>query len=298
VAAVALVLTAALIGLRSGDVPVRLEIDGQRTAKASDGVVVNTRHPVRLAMRVFDAKGHALKSTEVQYRWISGAPVSVSANGVVTCSYAGDAVLRASLGALATTVRVKCLPVKEVRADTWIQLVVGDPPQELAFVALDPDGMPVNRLTGELRVQDSSIATLERGRIRPLAPGNTAVTIRVGDGEGRTLVSVYEPVRTLDGLRPDQRFVVAPVRLARGETIRWRLPTGLFWLQYRRTSDTQPIPTLAVDGPIMCMPALGPTVERVHCLARGPGASVRITHPGTPAPDIAGALALEQQKYP
>jgi hypothetical protein len=190
--------------------------------------------------------------------------------------------------------------VKEVRAVIWIQLVAGDTGQDLAFVALAPNGRPVNLLAGELHVQDSTIATLKGIRIRPVAPGFTAVTMRIGDGEGRTAVSVYEPVRTLRGLRPDQRFVVAPVRLARGDTIRWPLPTGLFWLQYRRASSAEPIPALAVDGPIMCMPvpALGPMVDRMDCLARGPGASIRITHPITSTTEIAGSLALELRNYP
>lgn len=153
----------------------------------------------------------------------------------------------------------------------WIQRVAGEAPQDLAFVALDCDGLPVNRLAGELRVRDRTIATLVKGRVRPLAPGHTEITMRIGDGHARTRVGVYERVSTFEGLRRDQRYVVAPVHLARGETIRWPLPQGLFWLQYRRTSGAQPIPTFAVGGPIMCLPDFGPTVERVSCLARAPG---------------------------
>ena len=329
VTAMALVLTVAVIALRSGDpVPVRLEVDAQRTANASDGVIVNTRHPVLLAMRAFDAKGMTLKSTDVRYQWMSGAPVSVSANGVITCSYAGDALLRASLGAVAKTVRIKCLPVRQVLAHMWIQLVAGDSSQELSFVALDPDGQPVNRLAGTLRVDDSTIATLKNGRIYPLAPGHTWVLMRFGDGEAESQIIVYERVATFVGLRNDQRFVIAPVRLEIGDTIRWPLPQGLFSLQYHPVSKYNQSPTLAVDGPVMCMPSFGPSVDPVRCLVRGAGASVRIMHPGAPpsalvdascevcrgryvvaqrhpvgnrtfaAPDVEGALSIEHQKYP
>jgi hypothetical protein len=300
-AAVALVLTAAVALLRSGDpVPVRLEVDAQRTANASDGVIVNTRHPVLLAMRAFDAKGKALKSANVRYQWISGTPISVSANGVITCSYAGNAVLRASVGAVAKAVRIKCLPVREVLAHMWIQFTAGDSSQELSFVALDPDGMPVNRLAGVLRVKDSAVANLKNGRIYPLSPGHTEVLMRFGEGEATTQVSVYEKVATFEGLRDDQRFVIAPVRLATGDAIRWPLPQGLFWLQYHRVSDSQPIPSVAVDGPIMCMPvpSFGPGIQRMDCLVRGPGATVRIAHPGGTASEITGALSIEHQKYP
>jgi hypothetical protein len=301
VAAVALVLTATVVVLgRSDPMPVRLEVDAQQTANASDGVIVNTRHPVQLAMRAFDAKGKALQSTNVRYQWISGTPISVSAHGVITCSYAGDAVLRASLDAIAKAVRIKCVPVREVLAHMWIQFTAGDSSQELSFVALDLDGMPVNRLAGVLRVNDSAVATLKNGRIYPVAPGHTQVVMRFGEGEAITQVSVYERVATFEGLRDDQRFVIAPVRLTRDDTIRWPLPQGLFWLQYHRTSNTEPIPTVVVDGPVMCMPvpSFGPGVQRMDCLARERGATVRIAHPGGSASAITGALSIEHQKYP
>lgn len=299
VAALALLVTVAAAALRGGEpVAVRLEVDAQNSVKASDGIIVNTRHPVLLAMRAFDAKGKALKSTNVRFRWMSGTPIAVAANGILTCSYAGDALVRASLGAVATTVRIKCLPVRQVLADMWIQFAAGDSSQLLSFVALDPDGMPVNRLAGMLRVKDSTIATLKNGRIYPLKPGHTQVTMRFGDGGAITQISVYEKVSTFAGLRGDQRIVIAPVRLARGDTIRWPLPKGLFWLKYHRASNSSPLPSLAVDGPIMCMPALSASVEHVDCLVRGAGASVRITHTGAPSADVKGALSLEYQNFP
>jgi hypothetical protein len=298
-AALALVPTAALIAflLRNGP-PARLVVDRPGGGDVSDGIVVNTRHPVQLAMRALDAKGRVLRSTDVQFRWVAGVPLGVTPSGGVTCTHPGDATVRAAVGTLSTILLLRCRPVREVRTQMGIQFVAGDSGRELSFAALDPRGRPVNLLTGELHVQDSTIATLKGIRIRPVAPGRTLVTVRIGDGEGRIGVVVYEPVRTLDGLRIDQRFVVAPVRLARGDTIRWPLPMGLFHLQYDRASDAQPIPTFAADGLIMCMPDFGPTVDHVYCLVRGPGATLRIAHPGTGAPEIVGTIALARQKDP
>lgn len=296
-AAVALLPTAAMIALvlRAGP-PASLVVVGQ--GGGADGIVLNTRHPVQLAMRVLDEKGRELPSTEVRYRWVAGIPLPLSPSGVVTCRYRGDATVRASVGTVETTVLLRCRPVREIRASMWLQFVAGDSGKDLRFFATGPDGLPVSQLAGELRVQDSTVATLKGTHVRPVAPGRTFVTVRIGDGESQTAVIVYEPVRTLEGLRPDQRFVVAPVRLARGDTIRWWLPKGLFWLEYERAADAQPIPALAVDGPVMCMPDFGPDVERVGCLVRGPGAVIRIAHPGTTASGIAGRLSLEQHKYP
>jgi hypothetical protein len=190
--------------------------------------------------------------------------------------------------------------VKEVRAQMGINFVVGDSGKDLWFAALAPNGWPVDLLAGEVHVLDSTVATLKGTRIRPVAPGRTTVIVRIGDGESWTGVSVYEPVRTLEGLRSDQRLVVAPLRLARGDTIRWPLPMGLFGLHYNRTSAAQPIPAFAVDGLVMCMPDFGPAVDDAYCLVRAPGASIRISHPGTVAGEgeIVGSLALTRQNDP
>jgi hypothetical protein len=297
--AVALVPAAALIALHLIDgPPARLVVEGRGGGDAPDGIVLNTKRPVQLAMRALDADGRPLRSANVRYRWIAGIPLSVRPSGVVTCTRPGDATVRASVGTVATTVLLRCRPVKEVRVEMGIDLVVGDSGHDLAFMALAPDGRPVNLLTGELHVEDSTIATLKGIHIRPVAPGRTFVTVHIGDGVSGTVVSVYEPVRTLEGLRPDQLLVVAPVRLARGDTIRWPLPIGRFWMRYDRASDAQPIPTFAVDGLVMCMPDFGPTVDDVGCVVRRPGATLRITHPGTAAGEIAGRLALMRDPDP
>ena len=318
VAGMATALTIAVVAIGGEPAPVRLEVDGQRTAHAADGVIVNSRHPVVLAMRAFDATGHALNATDVQYQWMSGTPISVATNGVVTCSHPGDALVRASLGQAIATVRIKCRPVRQVLANMWMQFTAGDSSQELNFVALDPDGLPVNRLAGVLRVRDSSIATLKNGRVKPISPGRTAVVMHFGEGEATTQVSVYERVPSFIGLRADQRFAIAPVRLGPADTIRWPLPQGLFWLQFHRPSRYADIPTIAMEGPIMCTPNADQSVDRLYCLVRGSGASVRMTHPSTsPPPEVScvecrsrhggpihwaqyveGALSIEREKYP
>jgi hypothetical protein len=294
----ALVPTVALIAvlLREGP-PARLVFESQGGRRAFDGIVLNTRHPVQLETRALDATGRPLRSAKIRYQWAAGAPVRVTPAGVVTCTQPGDATVRASAGAVATTVILRCRPVKTVHAEMDVNLVAGGPGHDLVFMAIGPDGRPVDLLTGELQVEDSTIATLHGTHLRPVRPGMTNVTMHIGDGEGWTEVSVYEQVRTFEGLRSDQQLVVAPVLLTRASTVRWSLPTGLFELSYGRSSNRQPIPTFAVDGPVMCMPDFGPTVEHVRCLVRGPGASLRITHPGTVTGEISGSIALWQQRY-
>ncbi|HEU4565169.1 MAG TPA: permease prefix domain 2-containing transporter [Gemmatimonadaceae bacterium] len=271
------------------------------TGDDAEGVVLNHLRPVQLPARVLDAKGHPLERTGVHYQWTSGAPVSVSASGVVTCTQHGDATVRASLGPLATHVLVRCRPVREVRATVWNDFVLGDPARELPVDFVGVDGHPVTLLSARVRISDSTIATLEGLRIRPLSPGRTHVEVSVGDRGTSGAVRVFAPVRSLAALRPDQRLVAAPVRLARGDSIRWPLPVGLFNLVFlpdptANLAASRAAPTLRVDGPVMCMPAPGPRVYNSHCLARGPGATVTAAHPGRGAREIVGRLAIEWEQ--
>lgn len=276
--------------------PVLLTMEGR--GDLSDGIVVNTRKPVQLAMRASDAKGHVLPASDVRYRWVSGTRVPVSPGGVVRCTMPGDAVLQTSIGSLATAVLVRCRPVRDVGFAERLEFVVGDSARAPYFQALDFHGRPVNRPTAELRIEDSTIATLRGGRIQPLAPGWTRVSLRVGDDESETEIDVYEPVRVLAPLRKEQRFVIAPVRVPPGEVVRLTLPFGRFWLEYRPGSPDQTVPAMAVEGRINCMPTFGPESPYVGCVVREPGASLRITNPVGSSREIVGRLALEQERVP
>src|SRR6266699_1807855 len=71
-------------------------------------------------------------------------PIAVSTKGAVTCTHAGDAAVRASLGTLATHILVRCRPVHEIRVVGGVlNLVVGYPPQALVFEAVDSAGRRV-----------------------------------------------------------------------------------------------------------------------------------------------------------
>jgi hypothetical protein len=278
----------------------------------SNGIVINNLGPVQLSMSVLDARGHRLERTEVHYQRISGAPIQVSTRGVIKCTRPGDAIVRASLAPLHKDFVIHCEPVKTIRGVGWGNFVVGDPPSTLAVDAIGLDGQPVTRIAARLRVDDSTVATLDSsGRLRPLRPGKTGIDIEIGDREAGAVVTVFEPVRTFEGLRPDQLWVVAPIRLTRGASIRWPLPTGLFFLSFSTDSSEVPATSgfqgfgftsiaqspisMSVTGPIMCMPELGPGVLDTHCLARGPGATLTLTYSGAGVSrEVVGTLALER----
>jgi hypothetical protein len=273
--------------------PARLEI---AAGDATEGVVVNEVRPIRLPVRVLDAAGRLLGSEGVRYRWASGDPAVVSTDGVLACARRADFTVRAALGPLATDVRVRCRPVREVRANAWNEFVLGqDSARELPVDFVGVDGRSVTLIAGSVRVRDSTVATLDGLRILPLAPGRTFVRVAVGNREGGGMVTVFEPVPALDRLRPGQRYVAAPVRLAPGDSIRWPLPEGLFYLLLRPDGRGAAEPLLRVGGAVMCIPEPAPGVYRTHCLVRAGGAHLTVTHPGTGAAHAVGTVLVEPE---
>src|SRR5258705_3422592 len=95
-------------------------------AGLSDTIIVNNVLPMRMPMHVFDAAGHVLPDTGVRFQWTSGAPLPGSSRGLVTCTHAGDATLRASLSALVTPVLVRCPSVRDVVRWRILNLLGGD----------------------------------------------------------------------------------------------------------------------------------------------------------------------------
>jgi hypothetical protein len=247
-------------------------------------------------MRVLDAAGHRLEKTGVQYRWTGGKSVPVSATGVVQCTETGDATIRATLGALASNVLVRCRPVRDVRATRMLNLVVGARAVELPFEAMGMDSQSVTMLTGRITLEDSTIVALEGQRVRALAPGSTGLTMRVGDRSAYTSVHTYVRVATLERILPGQHVAVS-VRLAGGEMRRWRIPAApeLYFFSMLPDRDEQSMPRLAIVG-ASCSPGLD--AHSYFCLARN-DASVIVYHPQQidPAKTLSGTLAVWRQRH-
>jgi hypothetical protein len=284
---------AALIAVIAGckGAPARL------VAGNADTVVVNNRVPVQLPVRVIDARGNVLDAAGVRYERIGGAPIPVSSTGTATCTQAGDAKVRASLGNVATDIVVHCRPVRSVRGVLMMNLVVGGPAKELSFEAIGLDGQPVFPLAAKISVGDSTIATIEGTRIRALRSGSTDVTIRVGDRSAFASVHVYDRVSSPEHIRPGQHLAVA-VRLRDGEMRRWRIPASpeVFFLTMLPLRDGEQMPQVAIVG-ANCGSEFG--ANSFFCLAQR-DAAVIAYHPkeGAATRESSGTLAIWRQDKP
>jgi hypothetical protein len=273
--------------------PARLMFGG----RSVDKVVVNHRRGAQLPIVVVDAGGRRLDSVHVSYRWVAGAPLAVSRTGVVTCTEAGDAVVRAAAGQIAQQLMVQCRPVQNLEAMTSMNFFVGGPPQKLAFAAVGLDGRRVTELRGFLRVRDTTIARLSGVTVTPLRSGTTDILVDIGEATARIHIHVREVVRRLTGLDPHQRSVVVPVRLAPGDTVRFALPQGSYWLSYRPSDGAAARPTLIIDG--ACMHGDGGRAYRVpdfvsasYCRVQNTGGYVTLVQESGAAA-IRGLLALQ-----
>ena len=268
-----------------------------------DTVLINNTRPVQLSVHVLDAAGHMLPDTGVRFQWTSQTSVRLSGSGVVTCAHAGDVTLRASLGPVVKSVLVRCRPVHDVLGGGPVNLVLGDPPYDLWFEAVDAAGRRVRPLTAVLTIDDSTIVTREAWRIRARAPGTTGVDVKVGDGWAHWYVQVFEPVQSFDSVRLGQHLAV-PVRLAAGEQRSWQIPPSRknFWVQILPSGDTLRMPRLAILG-ANCLSRTPWDMPRVlwgyECMAWR-GAAVIAYHPRhvDPTREWSGTIAVARLDWP
>ena len=260
-------------------------------------VVVSTVRPVKIPVRVRDGWGRMLPDSGVRFAAAAGAVASVSPDGVAQCVRPGKVAVRASVGSVTTRLQLDCQPVSQLRMKHWFNLLLGEPAQELHVGGFDLEGRPITRLAARMTVHDTTIAQVTGTRVRATAPGRTFLTVSVGEEWVIAAVTVFEPVASLARLRPDQRFVIAPVRLQPGESVRWPLTPGSVWLVNQVDRDGS-APVLEVAGPASCDPAPAPGVYRTWCHVRGPGATVTLSHPRSASSAIESTLAMERDPAP
>lgn len=264
--------------------PVRL------LAGIHDTIVVNEYLSTRLPVRALDSAGNDVRVSGVRYRQTSGDPIALSALGIIRCDRSADTDVRATLGTLSANFHVLCRPVFDLRTMGGADLVIGDSARDISIRALGPDNQVVAPLAGSVVVDDANIAAVKGLRVTARAPGMTEVHVRIGNFSRGVMVTTYERVSSLEGLRPAQRNVLVPVRLSRGDVRRWRIPAGFYLLTMSRGSTSSSSPRLEITG-ASCGKGLGPD----SYLCRAPSAMTVIAYqpPGASSDGI-GQIAMRR----
>jgi hypothetical protein len=258
---------------------------------SADTVIINNRLEIRIPTRVLDRRGHTLPDSGVRYRLIAGDQVVVSSSGMVTCLHSADATVQAYLGSVATTMLVRCRPVKKVHIDGPIQFLLPDTAQEMRLRVLDLDGNEVSLLSGKTNIIDTTVAAIEGIRVIPKAPGVTVAGVRFGNESAGVGVHVYEKVNSLDALQHGKKFVGVSLRLAGAEMKSWKLPPGSWMLTMLPESDEVNGIRLRIEG-ANCSP-LQLTRRRLGCFVKTAG-KVIVYNPSTlvTAPELTGVLLV------
>lgn len=270
-------------------------------AGVSDTVVVNHRRPVQIPVRVLDPAGHVLSDTGVRFQWTDGLEVPVSAEGIVTCNRSGDATVRATLGLVATSLMVRCRPVRILGVEGPVNLVLGDSARDLPVVALGPDLSPVDLLRMRVIIEDSSVAVMEGQRVRARAPGGTFAEVRAGEQSGGVGIKVYEPVAALDGVGPERQHLAIRLTLRASEQRRYRIPAGeyMLWMlpyEYEGRGLQIRVAGASCESSEQPKPVSGGFANPPRKCHTRSGAWVIVSHPSAApsAPAIDGTLLLRR----
>lgn len=262
-------------------------------AGAADTVVINHRGPTSIPMRAFDAADRTVPVTGVRYSRSAGDSLDVTSDGTVTCTRRGDATVRASLDAISTDIVLRCRPVQSLRVSGPIQFDLGDSVQGIPLQALGPDGETVELLAGTVTSSRSNVAQVESGlRVSAHAVGVSLLSIAIGDERARVGVHVYEPLRTLDGIRADQKLVSLPLRLESGEVRRWPLPVGQWMFTMMPYEDEITGLRLRIEGAVCVKTRLTP--RRIVCESKTGGTIIVYHRSTTSAPPRKGSLLVRR----
>jgi hypothetical protein len=279
--------------------PAQIVLDGPTLAGT---FVLNDTRSAQIPARIVDDRGHALPSRQLHYVLRSGKGVAVSPTGAVSCTSNTDAVVSASVESIVTSIPVACRIVRELRATRWLTLIAGADARPLPFAASGTDGESVRQLRGAMRVDDSTIAMVDGGRVRPIQPGETTIEVEVARHTARTRVFVHALIEHFTDRTPNQRFVAVLVHVGPAAVQRIAVPVGAFWLTYVPRREGTTTPTIVGDGPIRCTDARGLEGERFsaaehtrYCTATSAGAAILVSAAGAV---IDGALALELEAGP
>ena len=260
IAATSLVLVLAILA-RNGP-PARLEFG------ASNQIVINNEQPVHVPVQVLDARGHTLQQSEIHFRYVSGAPIHMSPNGIVTCNYMADALVRVSLGDLSRDLMIRCRPISTMELMNGGDYIEGDPPSRLNLVAAAPDGRSVGLVAGSMTVSDTTVATLDGLMLTPRRPGTARVVVRAGDRKADMPVRVWKRMPSPAALKPLEAYS-AKLDMRTGETRRWSIGRGLHMF-----SLTDSSPDGSIDADPFAQPDASPRLTlaslNANCIHIGP----------------------------
>jgi hypothetical protein len=248
----------------------------------SDTLVINSRLNIALPATAIPLRILGKPTWRVSPTTVAHIPHA----GAVACDTTGDALLIAENRFSRRSLQVFCRPVKSFNPFTGIRIALGSEPVRMPAVPnRGLDGLPVTLLAGTAQMQDTTIARLENGMIRPVALGRTYVAMDFSGMRTTLGVEVYETV------------TAGPVTLPGGGMKSWRLPRGRYEINVTPVEGSAAQPLALSVYKANCAPGRqGP--QHMHCVTYEEGAFiVRNTRPPGRRSDESGKVLIVRQGW-
>lgn len=261
---------------------------GRLTGAFGDTLVVNAPEPIRLAVQSVDAEGHAARVRDAYWQAVGDPPFTLSADGTVHCTRAGDGPVDVSRGAARARLTVRCRPIVGVRPLVFAPLVVGGPPVAFTLQAVGPDRELVTDLAARAAVRDTTVVVLRDGLLYPRGRGATRVDVALEHCVIDYGVEVVEPVAAPDALERWQLYEDT-LTLVPEEIRSWTLRPNLYVFELAADSASQA--SLAFGAPGFDCATYADVPRGLSCLARDP-ARVVVRHTGRTSQPVRAVVRL------
>lgn len=261
---------------------------GRLTGAFGDTLVVNAPDPIRLAVRSVDAEGHAARVRDAYWQAVGDAPFTLSADGTVHCTRAGDGAVDVSRGAARARLTVRCRPIVGVRPLVFDPLVVGGPPAAFALQAVGPDRALVTDIAARAAVLDTTVVVLRDGLLYPRGRGVTRIDVALEHCVTDYRVEVVERVAAPDALERSQLYEDT-LTLVPEEIRSWSLRPNLYVFELDADSASQA--SLAFGAPGFDCATWSDVPRGLSCLSREP-ARVVVRHVGRTTQPVRAVVRL------
>ena len=283
----ALASALALVGCRER-APARL------TGAYGDTLLVNAPEPTRLTVQSVDAQGHAARVRDAYWQAVGEVPFTLSADGTVHCTTAGDGTVDVSRGDTRARLVVRCRPLQSLRVRLPALLEVGGPPVAYVLEGVGPRGEAVDQLAGRVGVRDTSIVDLRDTLLLPRRRGVTSLHVALAHCELDKPLEVIERVRDPSALEASQLYEDT-LTLVPEEIRSWTLRPNLYALGLVADSQAQPSLDFGMAGANCARSSYD--VRALSCLNRAP-AQVVVRHTGVASGPLRAVVRMRVSAMP
>lgn len=246
------------------------------TGAYGDTLLVNAPEPTRLSLQSVDAQGRAARVRDAYWQAVGDVPFTLSADGTVHCTAAGDGTVDVSRGDVRARLVVRCRPLQSLRVRLPALLEVGGPPVAFVLEGVGPRGEAVDQLAGRVGVRDTSIVDLHDTLLLPRRRGVTSLHVALAHCELDTPLEVIERVRDPSALGASQLYEDT-LTLVPEEIRSWTLRPNLYALGLAADSLAQASLDFGMAGAACSRDSDG--ARGLSCLSRTP-ARVVLRHTG------------------